>query len=195
VRTASLEPLVLALGLAAGLVAAGPVAAQSQFIDRLFTTTEERLHLDELRREYEYGEPAVEAAPVQANVEEDPVVSRLTINGVVLRSSGNNSTWVNGTRIGPAGSTREGIRISEDEEGGVRITLPSGADTIRLKPGQKIDVASGTVLDAYQRAPGEEQERTSAFDLESGESPGSGDDASADAPDPEAGRAPIQVSE
>ena len=63
--------------------------------------------------------------------------------------------------------TREGVRVDTMPDGkGVKITLPSGADTIQLKAGQKIDVASGAVLDAFEYREGEDSRN--AFDAGEG---------------------------
>lgn len=146
----------LSIALAGMLIFAVPAMsqAQQQRLGRLFSTPEERLQLDEIRREYEYGqapEPEPEVELPKVEVKRGPTFSQFTINGVVLRSNGTGSTWVNGARVNQGEVTREGVRI-EKAEGGkrVKIVLPSGADSIRLKAGQKIDVASGAVLEAYE---------------------------------------------
>ena len=80
-----------------------------------------------------------------------------------LRSGGSGSTWVNGLRVSNGHMTREGVRVdSSMGSSEVKITLPSGVDSIRLKPGQKIDVATGAVLDAFEHRKNETSR--SAFD-------------------------------
>ena len=37
----------------------------------------------------------------------------------------------------------------------VRLVLPSGVDTTPIKPGQRIDVVSGTVMETYRAPKGE----------------------------------------
>ena len=136
-----------------------PVPAQE--IGRLFTTPTERIQLDEARRQAQLPaiEPEVEPTPQPVarseEPEPEPVVDRLTINGVVRRSSGPGTIWVNGAEVERGGRTRDGIVVQDTGRGvrGVRIRLPSGADTIELKPGQEIDVSSGAVLESYERRP------------------------------------------
>ena len=125
------------------VLCAGPSEARS--FGRLFTTTEERALLDEIRTAHDYGAPVVAASPVA------PVIPEVTINGVVVRSSGNNASWINGAGIMGAETTREGIRVEARRAGGgtVRIILPSSLDPFELKPGQKIDVVRGQVQDGY----------------------------------------------
>ncbi len=140
-----------ALSFAAALISV-PHEAEAQRLGRLFSTPEERALLDELRRDRRIIEPepqsVVDIAP------EAQMVEQVTIDGVVLRSSGANSAWINGQQVSGGARTRDGVRVDASAAGGgqVKITLPSGADTIDLKPGQKIDVNSGVVLEAYERA-------------------------------------------
>lgn len=141
------------LALAAALLSV-PHDVDAQRLGRLFSTPEERALLDGLRRDQRIIEPepqsVVDIAP------EVPMVEQVTIDGVVLRSSGANSAWINGQQVSGGARTRDGVRVDASAAGGgqVKITLPSGADTIDLKPGQKIDVNSGVVLEAYERADG-----------------------------------------
>ena len=129
-------------------------------LGRLFLTPEERFQLDEARRSYEYGvapEPATKVEEATNAGEQPPAFSQFTINGLVIRSSGTSSTWVNGSRLSQGEVTREGVKVDAMPDGqAVKITLPSGVDSIQLKAGQKIDVASGAVLDAYEVRQGED---------------------------------------
>ena len=81
------------------------------------------------------------------------MVLQLSVDGVVLRSDGLESTWVNGSPV-VGGVTREGLRVEAERgstAGDVSITLPSGLEIVRLRPGQKVDVVSGTVIEVYER--------------------------------------------
>ena len=176
---------MIACGMLAGGAWTWPDRASGQGLGRLFITPEERFQLDELRREYEYGEPVEEEVAADVQPEQDPIELQLTINGLVVRSSGNNSTWINGNRVSRGEATREGIQVRDEAGGRVRITLPSGIDTIQLKPGQKIDVATGVVLDAYQIGPSGQEDAESAFDLGASEATveGSSDEPQSEAPE------------
>lgn len=139
-------------GLTAALVLVS-YDAESQRLGRLFSTPEERALLDELRRERKIVAPDPQVTEI---VPDTPTVEQVTINGVVLRSGGVNSAWINGRQVDAGARTREGVRVdtSPVDGGRVKITLPSGAETIDLKPGQKIDVDSGVVMEAYESASG-----------------------------------------
>ena len=147
--------------------------ASAQRLGRLFTSVDERASLEELRYQSQFATPAPAPEPVAvvpgAVAQSASVVSSLTVNGIVRSSDGSATVWINGDQIQRGGSTREGIRVITTGPGGrnVRARLPSGVDTIDLKPGQKIDVLHGVVLEPYERS-----ERTpagpSAFRLEPG---------------------------
>ena len=144
------HPLIWVLAAALVLVSCN---AEAQRLGRLFSTPEERALLDELRRERKIVAPDPQVTEI---VPDAPTVEQVTINGVVLRSGGTNSAWINGRQVDAGARTREGVRVdtSPVDGGRVKITLPSGAETIDLKPGQKIDVDSGVVVEAYERASG-----------------------------------------
>lgn len=130
--------------------------AQAQTIGRFFSTVEQRIELDEVRDEYEYGKPPKppeRKKDSDAEVASRPAVPDMTVNGVVLRSSGHNATWVNGQAILGGQTTADGIRVVPRRArgaGSVRLVLPSGTLTQPIKPGQKVDVAEGLILDTYQ---------------------------------------------
>jgi len=114
----------LAVALAAALGAAIATAAEAQQLGRLFLTPQERQELDRKR--------AVSGVATAAPQEE-----AVTVNGVVRRSSGKTTTWINGVphddahRPSPTG----------------RIAFESGTTTVGVKVGQTLDRASGTVTD------------------------------------------------
>ena len=98
-----------------------------------------------------------------------PLVEQVTINGIVLRSSGNNYSWINGDNIRSGDATPEGIRVETRQLSGggtIRLVLPSGLDTVQLKPGQKIDVMTGSVLEPYEQRPAERAVKLFEDDLE-----------------------------
>jgi hypothetical protein len=141
-----------AIGIGALLLTLPPVS-DAQRLGRLFSTSDERALLDELRRERQIVDPDPQVVEV---VPDAPSVEQVTINGLVLRSSGPDSAWVNGRQVDGGARTRDGVRVdtSVTRGGRVKIILPSGAETIALKPGQKIDVESGVVVEGYERSSG-----------------------------------------
>lgn len=139
--------------------------AQSR-IGRLFSTAEQRIALDRLR-----DRPAVEQVVVTAALEAEPEPEpelafdpgpgrdapalSVTVNGVVLRSDGHRLAWVDGVEAGDGATTPGGVGIEVDRAPGgrVRIRLPERGVHADLKPGQTIDVARGSVFEAYESRP------------------------------------------
>jgi|GEM_PF-1994875 len=148
-----------------------PVSADE--LGRLFMTREQRANLNDIRYQSKFAPPPEpEPAPVAKRATpqtQTPVVSSLMINGVVRPSRGAGTVWLNNQQVERGSVTREGIKVTSGPRGsdGVRIKLPSGVDTIVLKPGQKIDVATGSVLEAYEADPNKDAK--SAFEPETGQ--------------------------
>jgi hypothetical protein len=167
----SVRPGCASCLLAAGLLLLGVVGAEAQELGRLFTTPQERASLDEIRYQSRFAAPEPQPVPepaTQTSAGEPeptgPVISRLTVNGVVRRSGGPGTVWVNGDEVERGGITREGILVqgANRQARNVRLQLPSGISSIELKPGQEIDVLSGTVLEPYEKGAGASGE--SAFE-------------------------------
>ncbi len=133
-------------------VVTGPTLADAVF-GRLYTTPKQREQLDEARnRKPQAGivviteqtpdlTPSIEAAP--------GVGQSITLDGIVYRSDGKNTAWVN------RNSTNEGhletlfTKVSEKDvrSNQVKITLPDNQTRIDLKVGQQYDVDSKEVRD------------------------------------------------
>ena len=129
--------------VASCLLVAAPDAAA---LERLFSTPQERTHLDAMRRHAEHGPPG--GGGIQA--EQVPDSARLRVDGLVVREHGPGSVWINGEWVSRDGKTREGIRVLGEAGGRVKILLPHGSTAVRLKAGQHVDLATGTVRDAYE---------------------------------------------
>ena len=131
-------------------------------IGRLFSTVEQRIELDRVR-----DRPAVErvAEPVAAEVEGEPRLAPepgreatslvVTVNGLVIRSDGHRLAWVDGIEAGGEATTPggAGIEVHRARSGRVRIRLPERGVDAELKPGQTIDIARGSVFEAYEFRP------------------------------------------
>lgn len=154
-----------AVALVVVLMASSVSAPQlhAQRLGRLFTTPEQRSALDEIRTQAQFDQPELEPEPEPemsslVTVTEQPrgpTISNLTINGVVRRSGGRTTVWVNGHEVDRGDVTREGVLVESAtrRSEAVRLRLPSGTQTIALRPGQRIDIGTGTVLEAYDQQP------------------------------------------
>ncbi len=155
---ASFPSRLLACSLSWAL--AYPLVVPAQELGRLFMSREQRANLNDIRYQSKFA-PLPESAPARVvhaaePVSKEPVVSSLRINGIIRPSRGGGTVWLNNQRVERGSVTREGIQVTAGRRSrdGVRIQLPSGVDTIILKPGQQIDVATGSVLESYETAPG-----------------------------------------
>lgn len=132
-----LSPPLAALLLALSLPA--QVQSQGLPLGRLFHTPEERAQLNARRRSGVAGE---QAAGAQAAVPTAPAVppEPLQLNGVLQRSNGPSTVWVNQV-------PQEGADNKVLKDRAVSLQLPSGKRVV-LKPGQSYDESDGTVRDA-----------------------------------------------
>lgn len=135
-------------------------------IGRLFSTVEQRIELDRIRdrpavepvAEPAASEPEVEAEPrlvLDPEPGRDATPLVVTVNGLVVRSDGHRLAWVDGVEAGVEATTSGGADIEVDraQGGRVRIRWPERGVHAELKPGQTIDVARGSVFEAYETRP------------------------------------------
>ena len=132
------------LSLAAACLLVAPPDAAG--LGRLFSTPQERAQLDAMRRRAEHEPPGGNAMQPEQVTDS----ARLRVDGLVVREHGPDSVWINGEWVNRDGTTREGIRVLGEAGGRVKILLPHGTAAIRLKAGQHVDLATGTVRDAYE---------------------------------------------
>ncbi|MBT9613672.1 MAG: hypothetical protein IV108_10455 [Burkholderiales bacterium] len=124
--------------LAVLLICVYPLAAQAETLGRLFHTPEQRALLDLARK----------STPLNATGEPDAASGQgLSVSGVVTRSDGRRSTWVNGRVEHDAAITHKQDRSQ------VWVKLPGGE--VKLKVGQSLDPATGQVAEGYRRPPPE----------------------------------------
>lgn len=140
--------LILAIALS-GLSAAG--SAQEAPLGRLFLTPEQRAALDNARRNKIRAEAVVAAGSKKPKA---PPSRSVTINGVVSRSDGESTIWVNGHAT--EGETRDGMRvvIAPGSNASVVVREPDRGKHVRLKVGQRADLVSGKIEESYQQRRG-----------------------------------------
>lgn len=120
------------------LLLASGVHAES--LGRLFFTPEQRLLLDNARRQkVKIEEQSEEQAP--------EIVS---LNGVVRRSDGHTTVWLNNRAVSdrraPGGVTVVPRGTASDP---VTFTMPQGDRSISLRVGQNLDVTTGQVVEPF----------------------------------------------
>lgn len=123
--------------------AAPPAEARQDELGRLFFTPQERLRLDRQRLYGEDKETAEKKKEAEA-----PVPELIAVDGLILRSDGKNTVWLNGSRQ----LQQPGVRVESDKLHGlaVPIRLINGDRQFYLKPGQRIDTGSNLIIEKYQ---------------------------------------------
>lgn len=108
---------------------------------RLFFTLEQRATLDTARKQ---------KVQVKIEAEETQVPQLITLNGMVKRSDGQGTVWVNNKAISDRQSAT-GLTVvgSGDRSGTVTVQVPQTTGLIKMKVGQSIDLTSGEVSESY----------------------------------------------
>lgn len=130
-------------------------------IGRLFSSPEQRVELDRMRGDPDFGKETETAASVPESDAEAMVgyktdrasaVRALTLNGIVVRGDGHRVAWVNGieTEAGSTDPGDEGVAAAGARGVRVRIGPPKGRVNVVLKPGQTVDMIEGRVFDAFE---------------------------------------------
>jgi hypothetical protein len=127
-------PYVLLLVL---LASQSTQAAES--LGRLFFTPAQRNSLDAGKKlKAVAGQPAPSGPQMT------------TLNGVVTRSDGESTVWVNGRAVGRNGTPSVKASASTSDPAAARINLRDARNPIRLKVGQRFDRSTGKVKESYE---------------------------------------------
>ena len=106
-----------------------------------------RLFIDPVQRE---KLEAVRRGTYKAETEQESRVSNVRVNGIMIRSDGDNVVWINGeSTLG--GISSEGIRVNPDATDARSYRVPVRIDgkVVGIKPGQNWSEGTGTVKDNY----------------------------------------------
>jgi hypothetical protein len=75
------------------------------------------------------------------------------LNGVVTRSDGESTIWVNGNAVSRVGSQGVNASTSASDPAAARVELQGTKERIKLKVGQRFDRSTGKVEESYRSAP------------------------------------------
>lgn len=143
--------LVLCAGFLAAWLTTGPAHAADP-TGRLFFTPQQRAILDAARVRSPVPEPEVATAPVVAQPEPPPPPpARVTVNGIVRRSDGSETLWVN-DRVLQNRQMTGGVAVGGIDGSRVSVRLPEGG-SVSVKVGQTVEPASGKVTETYRERP------------------------------------------
>jgi hypothetical protein len=133
--------LLVALLLTAGQAPAG------ESLGRLFYTPAQRAQLDVLRSQKNI------AVPVPEQQEPLPVPEVVTYGGIVRRSDGKTTVWINNQVVND-GKATDGLAISSRvrPDDSVSLKLPQASGSIDLKVGQSVEIGSGAIAEPYARS-------------------------------------------
>ena len=145
--------LLCALAAAApGLAAAqaGPQAKPqaAELVGRLFFTPAQRASLDVAR-----SRRARATLSTEQPEEAAPIAQSVTYHGMVRRSDGKTTMWVNNRAVHDDEAATGAIVGRVRPDGGITLSLPQSGRSVDLKPGQSIELLSGTVEEGYSRKP------------------------------------------
>lgn len=142
----------LAMALPAGFFAAWLATSPANAADptgRLFFTPQQRAILDAARVRSPVPEPDVTPVPVVAQPEPPPPPpARVTVNGIVRRSDGSETLWVNDKVLQNRQMTG-GVAVGGVDGNRVSVRLPEGG-SVGVKVGQTVDPSSGKVTENYR---------------------------------------------
>jgi len=138
--------LTVCCALAAAL-ASVPAPAQER-LGRLFFTPAQRASLDVARSQRARAALATDKTEQEAA----PVPQTITYGGVLRRSDGKTTVWINNQPVHDresAGAATIVGRVRSD--GSVTLQVPQSGRSVILKPGQSVELLSGAVEEAYSR--------------------------------------------
>ena len=135
--------------------AQAPAAPEVRVLGRLFFTPAERARLDELRRRPPPAPPEVASAAKPEPPAAPPSPQYVTLNGVVRRSDGTTTVWLNNKPVtGPR--SEDGLVVTpsgRSGSGNVTVRVPETGRSVDLKVGQQVEMRSGQVQEAYESPP------------------------------------------
>lgn len=108
-------------------------------LGRLFVDVEQREKLEAVRR-----------GTYEKEVEQESRVSNVRINGVMMRSDGENVVWINGENT-LVGEPVKGVKVNPDatDSETYNVQVQIDGKRVKLKPGQNWSEGTGTIKDNY----------------------------------------------
>lgn len=127
------------------LLVSGAALAQAQVktappLGRLFSTPEQRAELDARRSSAD--QPAPTVLPLAAHPAPAPLPPPVELNGLVQRSSGRSTVWLNDNM-----QQEPYNRMAPGQAGTLTLQLSNG-QSVLLKPGQRYDPVRQQVIEA-----------------------------------------------
>jgi hypothetical protein len=115
----------------------------------MFYTPAQRATLDNARKQnirVEIGNES-EQQPAAA-----PVPQNVSVNGIIRRSDGKNTIWLNNRVVNEQNPGGMNAAIGKSDNR-VRLSVPDSGRSVDLKVGQTVEIVSGTIEESYLRRP------------------------------------------
>ena len=136
-----LQSAAVVIPLMALLTVPGAVLSKDEVegLGRLFIDSDQREKLEAVRR-----------GTYKAETEKDNRVSNVRVNGVMIRSDGENVIWINEQNT-LNGAAIEGVYVNPNTADGETLSVPVRVEgkLVHIKPGQNWSEGTGTVKDNY----------------------------------------------
>lgn len=139
------------------LAVATPASAEQTALGRLFFTPAQRSALDAdrklaLERPIKPAQSVEPVAQVKKEAPKPKAVAPqvVTLNGVVRRSDGQSTIWVNNKAIQNANAAGDAVSGSVDTHS-ADVKIGATSNRVQLKVGQTISSATGKIEDTYTR--------------------------------------------
>jgi len=140
--------LLIVCALATAALPGRAPAAQQDPLGRLFFTPAQRASLDVARSQRARTALATENTEQEAA----PVAQTITYGGLLRRDDGKTTVWLNNQPVhdnDPSGAGAVVSRVRPD--GRITLQAPQSARSVELKPGQSVELLSGTIEEGYSR--------------------------------------------
>jgi hypothetical protein len=139
--------ILFCCALAAALTSV-PAPAQER-LGRLFFTPAQRASLDIARSQRARAALSTEKTE---EVTAAPVPQTITYSGVLRRSDGNTTVWINNQPVNDRESAGAAAIVGGVRpDGSVTLQVPQSGRSVILKPGQSVELLSGAVEEANSR--------------------------------------------
>lgn len=127
------------------LLVAEPVAA-AELLGRLFFTPPQRASLDVARSQKSRTTLSAEKE------EAAPVPEVVTYGGMVRRSDGKTTVWINNRAIHDKDAAAGRSMVNQVRpDGGIALQVPQTGRSVDLKVGQSVELLSGSIEEGYSR--------------------------------------------
>lgn len=133
------------LVLTAAFLPCWPVDA-AEPMGRLFFTPAQRSALDAGKA---IATPKSSRAPAAP-----PGPREVTLNGVVTRSDGESTVWVNGHALDSTALPGVSATASGSDPAAARVKMRGTRGTVQLRVGQRLERATGAIAEPYESIPG-----------------------------------------